>query len=81
VIETRWRQGRRVGRTVYLQAGPEPSDDDLLIGLMDTPALARRVVDAVNAYRPGLLTGSHPSRGDATAELYPEPADMRKDGR
>jgi hypothetical protein len=56
VIETRWRQGRRVGRTVYLQAGPEPSGDDLLIGLMDTPALARRVVDAVNAYRPDTAT-------------------------
>lgn len=45
----RWRTGRKVGRTVYLQTGPEPSDSDLLIGLMDTPELARTVVDAVNA--------------------------------
>lgn len=44
-----WRVGRKVGRTIYQQTGPEPSDDDLLIGVMDTPDLAARVVRAVNA--------------------------------
>jgi 6-pyruvoyltetrahydropterin/6-carboxytetrahydropterin synthase len=46
-----WRTGRRVGRTIYAQAGPEPSDDDLLIGVMDTPELAAEAVDAHNAHR------------------------------
>ena len=44
----RWRVGRRVGRTVYLQLGAEPSDSDPLIGMLDTPALAELAVNAVN---------------------------------
>lgn len=44
-----WRVGRKVGRTIYLQRGPEPTDDDPLIGVMDTPELARQAVAAVNA--------------------------------
>ena len=36
-----WRVGRKVGRTIY---GPH----DNLIGIMDTAALATRVVEAVN---------------------------------
>lgn len=36
----RWRTGRKVGRTIYAMLGPEPSDTDPLIGLMDTAALA-----------------------------------------
>jgi hypothetical protein len=47
----KWRVGRHVGRTVYLQAGSEPSDEDVLIGVMDTTELAIEVVDAVNAAR------------------------------
>ena len=43
-----WRTGRKVGRTIYLQQGADPSDDDPLIGVMDTNELARIVVDAVN---------------------------------
>jgi hypothetical protein len=39
--ELRWRVGRKVGRTIYL--------DDQLCGMMDTPELARQVVDALNA--------------------------------
>lgn|SRR5262245_33040231 len=45
----RLRVGRRVGRTIYVQLGPQPSDSDPLIGVMDTPALAAAVVAAVNA--------------------------------
>ena len=37
-----WRVGRKVGRTLY--------DGDTLIGVMDTPELAERVVEAVNVY-------------------------------
>ena len=44
-----WRVGRKVGRTIYLQAGEEPSDDDRLIGMMDTPELAQIVAAAVNS--------------------------------
>jgi hypothetical protein len=44
-----WRVGRKVGRTIYYQTGTEPSDDDELVGVMDTPQLAALVVQAVNA--------------------------------
>jgi hypothetical protein len=44
-----WRTGRSVGRTVYVQATEEPAKGDRLIGVMDTPELAERVVAAVNA--------------------------------
>lgn len=44
-----YRTGRKVGRTIYRQAGPEPSDGDVLIGMMDTPELAAAVVAAMNA--------------------------------
>jgi hypothetical protein len=49
---TTWRTGRKVGRTIYLQRGREPSDTDHLIGVMDTVELAERVVDSVNATTP-----------------------------
>ena len=47
-LEVHWRVGRRVGRTIYAQYGSEPSDKDLLIGVMDTPELAKAAVDAHN---------------------------------
>jgi hypothetical protein len=43
-----WRVGRRVGRTIYAEPYHAPRDDDPLIGVMDTPALARAAVDAHN---------------------------------
>lgn len=43
-----WRVGRSVGRTIYLQQGDEPSEHDPLIGVMDTPGLAKLVVNSVN---------------------------------
>ena len=45
----RMRTGRSVGRTIYLTRTEEPSRADFLVGIMDTPALAQIVVDAVNA--------------------------------
>lgn len=39
-----WRNGRKVGRTIYAQGGAEPSDDDVLIGVMDTEWYAEIVV-------------------------------------
>jgi hypothetical protein len=43
-----WRVGRKLGRTIYIQEGPEPSDLDLVIGMMDAPSYAHLLVDAVN---------------------------------
>ena len=45
---TRMRTGRSVGRTIYLQRTDDPSRADLLIGMVDTPALADLIVRAVN---------------------------------
>lgn len=47
----KWRTGRKVGRTIYLQVRDQPSDSDRLIGVMDSPQLAAEAVDAVNARR------------------------------
>jgi hypothetical protein len=44
----RYRTGRRNPRNVYRLAGPEPSDEDVCVGMLDTPELARSFVDAVN---------------------------------
>lgn len=49
MLKARWRTGRKVGRTIYAQVGEEPSDDDALIGMVDTPEIARRLVDDHNA--------------------------------
>lgn len=43
-----WRTGRKVGRTIYARVGPLAGDRDVLIGMMDTPELAREVVNAHN---------------------------------
>ena len=44
-----WRTGRKVGRTVYAQLNPQPSDEDILIGVFDTRELATSAVEAHNA--------------------------------
>ena len=44
----RWRTGRTVGRTIYIQIADDPRKGDVLIGVMDTPELATLVVNAVN---------------------------------
>jgi hypothetical protein len=44
-----WRTGRKVGRTIYIQRlSEQPTDEDHLIGVMDTPELAALVVASVN---------------------------------
>jgi hypothetical protein len=45
-VDTPWRVGRQIGRTIY-------DKNDTLIGVMDTPELAARVVAAVNRDDPG----------------------------
>lgn len=44
----RWRVGRKLKRTIYAQWGPEPSDDDMLIGMLDTSWQAAHVVEIHN---------------------------------
>lgn len=44
----RWRTGRRVGRTIYIQLEDEAGEHDVLVGLMDTRELATLAVSAVN---------------------------------
>lgn len=46
--EQPWRVGRKVGRTIYAQQGDEPSEDDPLIGVMDTEWLAEIACRAHN---------------------------------
>lgn len=48
LLDMRWRTGRKVGRTIYAQLGPEPSDMDPLIGVMDTGDLADSAVEGHN---------------------------------
>lgn len=47
-MNSTWRVGRKVGRTIYAQLDDEPSDHDPLIGTMDTPELATAAVEAHN---------------------------------
>jgi hypothetical protein len=47
---TLWRVGRKDARTIYIQLGPEPADNDILAGMMDTPELAALAVKAVNEH-------------------------------
>src|SRR5690625_988040 len=61
------RQGRSVGRTLYHQQGPEPSEDDPIIGMVDTPELAATIVAAVNAQHDRENGGSGPPT-DANAQ-------------
>lgn len=46
----KWRVGRKLGRTIYLQQGEEPSDNDRFLGIMDREEDARLVVIAVERF-------------------------------
>lgn len=43
-----WRVGRKVGRNIYAQLGPDPDDGDVIIGQMDSATLAAEAVQAHN---------------------------------
>lgn len=43
-----WRTDRRNPRVVYAVIGDEASDDDVMIGSLDTGGLAQRAVDDHN---------------------------------
>lgn len=46
--KVRLRTGRKVGRTIYIQHGSGPSDDDMFIGCVDTPELAAEICARYN---------------------------------
>lgn len=50
----RWRVGRKLGRTLYLQRGAKPTDGDIFLGLMETTGLAEAVAEAMNHYATAL---------------------------
>ena len=54
-----WRTGRKVGRTIYAQDGPQASDDDRLIGVMDTPELAAQACEGHNTRISGQPVTDH----------------------
>ena len=39
-----WRIGRKLGRTIYVQLGAEPAEDDPLVGMVETKPLAQYIV-------------------------------------
>jgi hypothetical protein len=49
VLHCKWRVDRKLGRTIYAQIDAEPSDADLLIGVMDSPTIASVIVRDHNA--------------------------------
>lgn len=42
------RHGRKQDRNIYLQRGPEPSDDDEYLGVIFDPAKAAILIEIVN---------------------------------
>lgn len=44
----RLRTGRKLGRTIYIQLGAAPADEDPCIGMVDTSELAAVVVSSFN---------------------------------
>lgn len=44
-----WRVGRKLGRTLYAQLGPDPGEGDLLLGMLDDAELAAYIVELHNA--------------------------------
>lgn len=45
-----WRMGRKRGRNLYRQEGPQPSDSDRFLGIMETAELAEKVVEAMRRF-------------------------------
>jgi hypothetical protein len=49
-MRNRWRVGRSLGQTLYIQVGDDPSKSDIFMGIMETRDLAEMIVQAVNEY-------------------------------
>jgi len=46
----RWRQGRKLGHTVYAMAGPQPSDEDVFLFTTHDEPLAEHICRVHNAH-------------------------------
>lgn len=55
--QVRWRTGRKLGRTIYMQLLDEPSGSDIVIGMLDNVEVAKYVVELHNAWVGGELQG------------------------
>jgi hypothetical protein len=49
-MKTRFRTGTKLGRTIYLIQDEEDISKDDFMGIMDDPAFAEVVVQALNEY-------------------------------
>jgi hypothetical protein len=77
-----WRVGQKVGRTIYVMVGGEAGDEDELIGVMDSGAIAAAAVEAHNdTLRPWSACCGFPVRlGPVTGPICAgclEPCDVR----
>lgn len=70
-----WRAGRKVGRTIYAMVGDTPSDDDELIGMMDTQEIALAAVYAHNRVLREIDDSSDSGEGQAPRPVVALPAD------
>lgn len=64
-VDLLWRVGRKVGRTIYayyhyVDDAGQRQEESWLIGLMDTPELAKVAVEAHNA-----VVKDHPANRDS----------------
>lgn len=50
VLHRRWRTGRKLGRTIYAMLDEEASDNDVLIGMFDSPVVAEATVKLHNEW-------------------------------
>lgn len=59
-----WRTGRKLGRTIYAMVGEEPSDDDVLLGLVEDSAIASHICAVHNGEQaPDQGLSGNPSAG------------------
>ncbi len=49
ILQSKWRVGRQIGRTIYAMVGRDATDADVLIGMMDEARDAKHVVDLHNS--------------------------------
>lgn len=53
------RTGRKLGRTLYVKNwGSDDPDHDVCVGIVDSPAVAKYIVDAVNERQGGRADAS-----------------------
>jgi hypothetical protein len=74
----RLRNGRKVGRTLYIVVPGDDRDADILVGLVDTEAIAMEIVAAVNARHVGRSGCDQP--GCPCGHCTPQRAGTQQEG-